>query len=64
MADIGDSGFLKIANESDRVAVATILYKNGYTVRPVRKKKNGKANEYYVSYKIEAQDITEAANEN
>ena len=41
MGEVGERGYLKIGNEADRVAVASILYKNGYTVRPVRRKKNG-----------------------
>lgn len=45
-----DKGYLKIKNENDRISVATILFKNGYTVRPVRFKKNGRANEYCVKY--------------
>lgn len=39
---------LKIGNEADRVTVASILYKNGYEVKPVRRKKNGKSYEYFV----------------
>lgn len=46
-----EMGLLKISNEADRVTVASILYKNGYEVKPVRKKKNGKSYEYYVGYK-------------
>lgn len=60
---MGEHGFLKIGNEADRVTVASILYKNGYSVSPVRKKKNGKTYEYYVEFSIKDQDIpnTEAA---
>lgn len=47
------SGLLRIANEADRIAVASILYKNGYTVKPHRYKKNGKSYEYCVQYSIE-----------
>ncbi len=47
---------LKIGNESDRVTVASILYKNGYEVKPVRRKKNGKSYEYYVGYKPTSMD--------
>ena len=32
MGEVGERGYLKIGNEADRVAVASILYKNGYTV--------------------------------
>lgn len=48
--EIGSRGVIRIKNEADRVTVATILYKNGYTVRPVRTKANGKTYEYYVEY--------------
>ena len=48
---------LKIKNEADRAEVATILYKNGYTVRPARRKKNGKTYEYYVAYQISETDL-------
>ena len=43
---------LRIGNESDRVTVASILYKNGYEVKPVRRKKNGKSYEYFVGCRI------------
>lgn len=43
-------GILKIKSKEDRAALANILYKNGYTVRPYRNKKNGKTYEYYVMY--------------
>lgn len=33
-----DKGYLQIANEADRLAVAAILIKNGYTVTPLRKR--------------------------
>lgn len=51
MMDIDAEGYLKIAREEDRVTVASILYKNGYAVRPYRAKKNGKSYEYFVRYK-------------
>lgn len=50
MEIVADKGFLRIANEADRVAVASILFKNGYGVQTVRCKKNGKAYEYFVRY--------------
>ena len=60
---VGVHGYLKIGNEADRVTVASILYKNGYSVSPVRRKKNGKTYEYYVEFAIMDTDIpdTEAA---
>lgn len=49
--------YLRIANPADRVAVASILYNNGYSVQPVRRKKNGKSYEYLVKYWVDKQDI-------
>lgn len=59
MGDVGDKGYLRIGNEADRVAVASILYKNGYTVKPVRRKKNGRSYEYYVFYQMNSLDDEE-----
>ena len=56
---IGSHGYLRIGNEADRTIVASILYKNGYSVSPVRKKKNGKTYEYFVEYEIKPTDIPE-----
>ena len=33
---MNDSGILRISSEADRVTVASILYKNGYSVTPAR----------------------------
>ena len=52
MNGVKTPGYLRISNESDRVEVAAILYKNGYSVSPVRCKKNGKTFEYYVKYEL------------
>lgn len=52
MSKLVSNGCLKISNEEDRRAVATILFKNGYTVHPVRCKKNGKTYEYFVKYEL------------
>lgn len=46
-----DIGLLKIGNEADRVTVASILFKNGYEVKTVRKRKNGRSYEYYVGFR-------------
>lgn len=51
--NVTTSGTLKINNEADRIAVASILYKNGYTVKPYRFKKNGKSFEYCVKFSLE-----------
>lgn len=48
--DAKDAGYLRIANEADRVTVASILFSNGYSVQKVRRKKNGKTYEYFVKY--------------
>lgn len=63
MGELGDRGYLKIGNEADRVTVASILYKNGYTTRPVRRKKNGKSYEYYVRYELNSLDDREVSDE-
>lgn len=44
--------YLKIGSEADRVTVASILYKNGYSVQPVKQKEDGRSNEYLVKYWI------------
>ena len=33
--EVGDSGYLRIDNEKDRLTVVDILFANGYTVTPV-----------------------------
>lgn len=33
---MNDSGILRISSEIDRVTVASILYKNGYSVTPAK----------------------------
>lgn len=43
------TGQIKISNEQDRLTVASILIKNGYTVC-IQKEKSGSKNEYYVVY--------------
>jgi hypothetical protein len=52
MGESYSQGYLKIGSEADRVTVASILYRNGYGVTPVRKKKNGKTYEYFVKYEF------------
>lgn len=44
-------GILRISNEADRMTIVSILFKNGYSTVPVRRKK-GRANEYYVRYDL------------
>ena len=49
------TGEVRVSSESDRVVVAGILFKNGYSVRLVRRRKNGKTTEYYVAYSDEGE---------
>lgn len=56
---IYDKGHLLIDSKEDRATVAEILYKNGYTVSPVRFKKNGKTFTYLVGYEMRDSDIKE-----
>lgn len=42
--------YLKIASQADRVTVASILFANGYSVQPVKQRKDGKSFEYLVKY--------------
>lgn len=39
MAENSPVYYLRIANQNDRVTVASILYANGYSIQPVRCKK-------------------------
>ena len=57
MNELGNHGYLRIGNEADRTTVASILYKNGYSVSPVRKKTNGKSFTYYVEFELKPTDI-------
>jgi len=59
--EVATSGALKIGNEADRVTVASILYKNGYSVSPLRLRKNGKSYEYYVQYQMDGPEPTGGA---
>jgi len=56
---IGESGYIRVAGEEDRLAIQRIALKNGYTVSTARRKKNGKAYEYFVKYETVDQDIKE-----
>lgn len=53
-----DKGYLQIANEADRLAVASILVKNGYTVTPLRKKR-GSSWEQLLGYERRGRDLRE-----
>lgn len=61
MSEIKDEGYLRIENEADRLAVASILYKNRYSITPVRIKKNGKTYEYLLKFKRVVYDQQDAA---
>lgn len=40
---------IKISNEQDRITIAGILVKNGYTIRIVKQKQQGRSqNDYFV----------------
>lgn len=52
--------YLKIASQADRVTVASILFANGYSVQPVKQRKDGKSFEYLVKYWV-GQPIVEDA---
>lgn len=44
-------GYLEIGNSDDRVAVASLLFKNGYTVSLAKEKiKNNRSYTYFVKY--------------
>ena len=53
--------YLRVANEQDRVTVASILFKNGYTVMTARKRKPSKAADYYIRITRESPDLPEDA---
>ena len=53
MSKLVSKGYLKIGNEEDRKAVASILYKNGYSVAPVRCKRNGKRFSFILDCKVQ-----------
>ena len=54
--ELSTEGCIRIKNENDRSTIATILYNNGYTVQPVRRKKDGRSYEYYVRFELKPMD--------
>ena len=56
IGEIGDKGYLRIANAEDRLTVASILFANGYSVS-IKRKKAGKSFEYYVYYEIQSKEV-------
>ena len=52
-------GLIPIPSEPDRIALANILFKHGYTVSTVRYKKDGKSYVYCVKYEQKPTDIKE-----
>lgn len=50
MDGVEKAKYLKIASQADRVTVASILFANGYSVQPVKQRKDGKSFEYLVKY--------------
>lgn len=59
MGDLAARGYLDIPKEEDRLTIAAILYKHGYTVSPKRVKKDGRSNKYLVFYEKQGQDVLE-----
>ena len=59
MGDLAARGFLDIPKEEDRLTIAAILYKPGYTVSPKRVKKDGRSYKYLVFYEKQGQDVLE-----
>ncbi len=59
MAEAKKVFYLRIANQQDRVTVASILYNNGYSVSPAKRRKNGKRYEYLLKYWIDQQEAEE-----
>lgn len=49
--------YLKIGSQADRVTVASILFDNGYSVQPVRRRRNGKSFEYLLKCWIGQKDV-------
>ena len=57
---MSDCGYLRIASEQDRITVAAILYKHGYSVTPARKKKRvGNGYDYFIKYETKPLTVTE-----
>ena len=61
MNELDATGYIEIDNEPDRIAVASILFKNGYTASKVRQKRNGKAYKYFVKYEKKCPDEPEVS---
>ena len=59
MANLYEKGYLAIGKEEDRILVASILYKNGYSVSPTRIKRDGKSYTYLVGYELKNRDLKE-----
>lgn len=62
MGGIADKGYLDIPREEDRLTIASILFKHGYTVSPKRVKKDGRSYKYLVYYEKQSQDIQDGEN--
>lgn len=50
---------INISREEDRLTMASILVKNGYTVRQSRRKKKGNAYEYCIEFAENENEKTE-----
>jgi hypothetical protein len=56
----GDVAELKIYNQEDRLTVASILIKNGYTVSQSKRYRNatGKSMDYYLKVSIDDENVS------
>lgn len=59
MGDLAAKGYLDIPKEEDRLTIASILYKHGYTVSPKRVKKDGRSHKYLVYFEKQVMDVSE-----
>lgn len=58
--EMNEIGYLRIENKDDREKIASVLFRNGYTVSTVRRKRNGRSYEYYVKYEMRSKEMEEA----
>lgn len=63
MEEIAVKGYLEIPKEEDRLAIASILFKHGYSVSPKRARKDGKSYRYFVYYEKRSLDRPEGGDE-
>lgn len=56
--DIAKEGYIKISKLEDRATIAEILYRNGYSIVPA-KKKSSRSFEYFLHYRLDEEIIPE-----